>query len=84
MPRFGGITDMFDHVLFWQWVLVVGSSLILLLISPVAKKVSDFFKATGKGDREPGLWLLTSSLVISWIFAKVDYNCSQSWTENTE
>ena len=61
---------MENSLLFWQWVLVVGSSLILLFISPVAKTVSDFFRATNRKNAEPGLWLLTSSLVISWIFAK--------------
>lgn len=59
-----------ENILFWQWVLVIGSSLILLFISPVAKTVSDFFRATSKNNTEPGLWLLVSSLVISWIFAK--------------
>lgn len=61
---------MLDKTLFWQWVLVIGSSLILILISPVAKTVSSFFRAVGKEGKEPSLWLLTSSLVISWIFAK--------------
>ncbi|MFY0600517.1 MAG: sodium:solute symporter [Cyclobacteriaceae bacterium] len=52
-----------------QWCLVLGSSLILFFVSPIAKTTSDFFRATTKG-REPGVWILTSSLVISWIFAK--------------
>lgn len=43
---------------------------MLLLISPVAKTASDFFKAVGKDNKAASLWLLTSSLVISWIFAK--------------
>ncbi|MEO9873156.1 sodium:solute symporter family transporter [Ekhidna sp.] len=59
-----------SNILFWQWVLIIGSSLILLFISPVARTVSDFFKATTRSNKPPGLWLLTSSLVISWIFAK--------------
>jgi len=49
--------------------LVVGSSLILFFISPAAKKVDQFFKAVSN-NKNPGLWLLTCSLVISWIFAK--------------
>ncbi len=57
-------------IIFWQWVLVIGSSLLLLLISPVAKNAEDFFRATTKNNQKPGLFLLTSSLVISWIFAK--------------
>lgn len=61
---------MFESILLWQWILVIGSSLTLLFISPIARTVSDFFRATNKKNAEPNLWLLTSSLVISWIFAK--------------
>lgn len=53
----------------FQWALIVVSSLLLILLSPKAKSTSQFFRASVKG-KEPGLWLLTSSLVISWIFAK--------------
>lgn len=44
-------------------------SAILFLIAPLSKTKDEFFKAT-KSDKKPGFWLLTSSLVISWIFAK--------------
>lgn len=59
-----------ENITLWQWALVVGSSLILIAISPIAKTVGDFFKASTKTNKQPGLFLLTSSLVISWIFAK--------------
>ncbi|MGB3468397.1 MAG: sodium:solute symporter [Cyclobacteriaceae bacterium] len=59
-----------DEIAIWQWVLVLVSGSLLLLISPLAKTAGEFFKATGKGQHQPGLWLLTGSLVISWIFAK--------------
>ena len=49
--------------------MVIGSSLLLYFISPYAKSKNDFFKGS-KLDKSPGFWLLTSSLVISWIFAK--------------
>ncbi|MEL6557591.1 MAG: sodium:solute symporter [Bacteroidota bacterium] len=62
--------DVISNIATWQWILVIGSSLVLLLISPVAKTASDFFKAVGKDNKAASLWLLTSSLVISWIFAK--------------
>ncbi len=52
-----------------QWILVIASSLVLFFISPWAKTVNDFFRGS-KLDKEPGFVLLTSSLVISWIFAK--------------
>ncbi|MCI5080166.1 MAG: sodium:solute symporter, partial [Saprospiraceae bacterium] len=52
-----------------QWILVLGSSLILFWIAPFAKTTNDFFRGS-KNEQTPGFWLLTSSLVISWIFAK--------------
>ncbi|MEZ5043616.1 MAG: sodium:solute symporter [Saprospiraceae bacterium] len=57
-----------DYTLL-QWLLVIGSSLALFWIAPNAKSVNDFFKGSRK-DRSPNFWLLTSSLVISWLFAK--------------
>ena len=60
---------MSEDIQIWQWVLVIASSLALLLISPIAKTTKDFFRGS-KIDKEPGFWLLTSSLVISWLFAK--------------
>ena len=59
-----------QNITLWQWILVIASSLVLIAISPWAKTKSDFFQATRKDNHKPGLWLLTSSLVISWIFAK--------------
>ncbi|MCC4213480.1 sodium:solute symporter family transporter [Leeuwenhoekiella parthenopeia] len=55
--------------LMWQWVLIIGSSLILFLLSPLAKSTDDFFKATHR-NKAPNVFMLTGSLVISWIFAK--------------
>jgi len=52
-----------------QWILVIASSLLLFFVSPYAKSVNDFFKGS-KLEKEPGFVLLTSSLVISWLFAK--------------
>jgi len=53
----------------WQWLLIIGMSVILFLLAPLSKTKKEFFQATTK-DKQPGFWLLTSSLVISWIFAK--------------
>ncbi len=52
-----------------QWLLIIGSSLILFLLSPYAKTTSQFFKAT-KRKKAPNTLVLTGSLIISWIFAK--------------
>jgi hypothetical protein len=53
----------------WQWILVVGSSLILFLLSPFAKTPDAFFKAN-HNKKTPSVLVLTGSLIISWIFAK--------------
>jgi len=52
-----------------QWILVIGTSVLLFLLSPLAKTKESFFKGEGKSG-QPGFWVLTSSLVISWLFAK--------------
>jgi Na+/proline symporter len=52
-----------------QWALIIGSSLILFLLSPLAKSTNQFYKASKKSKR-PNAFILTGSLIISWIFAK--------------
>ncbi len=52
-----------------QWLLIIVSSLILFLISPYAKSRNQFFRAT-KRLKSPNTFVLTGSLIISWIFAK--------------
>ena len=52
-----------------QWLLIIASSIILILISPWAKTRNNFFKGSKK-EQSPNTWILTSSLVISWLFAK--------------
>lgn len=54
---------------FYQWLIVLVASLALFFIAPISRTAKEFFQATVK-DKQPGFWLLTSSLVISWIFAK--------------
>jgi Na+/proline symporter len=53
-----------------QWTLVVGISVLMYFISPWAKNTKDFFKGESKAGKETSTLILTSSLVISWIFAK--------------
>jgi len=57
------------NIAIWQWGLISVSSLILFVISPLAKTKSDFFKATHR-KKAPNVFMLTGSLIISWIFAK--------------
>jgi len=57
-------------ILQWQWLLLVSLSAIMFWLAPKAKTIAQFFSAGNKNGSKPGLFLLTSSLVISWIFAK--------------
>ncbi len=57
-------------ILQWQWLLLVSLSAIMFWLAPKAKTIAQFFSAENKNGSKPGLFLLTSSLVISWIFAK--------------
>ena len=57
------------EVQLWQWGLIIASSLVLFLLSPLAKDTSQFFKAVQK-KRTPNTFMLMGSLIISWIFAK--------------
>jgi len=55
--------------IYWQWGLLIVSSLAFLILSPWAKTNAQFFKATFR-NKAPGAGMLTGSLIISWIFAK--------------
>ncbi|MBQ4913434.1 sodium:solute symporter [Maribacter sp. MMG018] len=56
-------------ILFWQWGLIITSSLVLFFLSPLAKDTNQFFKAVQR-KKAPNTFMLMGSLVISWIFAK--------------
>lgn len=53
-----------------QWILLLGFGIIFLWLAPFAKTIETFFKAESKDGKRPNAIVLTSSLVISWIFAK--------------
>jgi len=57
-------------VLTWQWIVLIGFSLILILMTPFVKNNEGFYQGTSKKLEKPGTLMLTFSLVISWIFAK--------------
>ncbi|MGY0391669.1 sodium:solute symporter family transporter [Bizionia sp. KMM 8389] len=56
-------------VINWQWSLIIATSLIFFIISPWAKTTNQFYKAV-RNKKAPSTWVLTGSLIISWIFAK--------------
>lgn len=52
-----------------NWLLILASSLVLLAVTPWARSSKAFF-AGQRLQRMPNAVVLTSSLVISWLFAK--------------
>ncbi|MEO0405382.1 MAG: sodium:solute symporter, partial [Bacteroidota bacterium] len=62
------LNDM--EVANWQWLVMMLFFGGFVFFAPRAKDVKTFFFASNNQGKQPGLWLLTSSLVISWIFAK--------------
>ena len=61
--------ELIENITFWQWVLVIGTSTLLIFVSPFAKTAGQFFTANRKGVT-PNFWVLSGSLIISWVFAK--------------
>ena len=57
------------NIIYYQWALIVISSLILFFLSPLARTSDQFFKAISH-KKKPSTLVLTGSLIISWIFAK--------------
>jgi solute:Na+ symporter, SSS family len=53
----------------WQWIILIVINIALFLISPWSNKVNDFFRGS-HNEKQPNAFLLTSSLVICWLFAK--------------
>lgn len=53
-----------------QWIILVAFGVAFFLMAPLSKSVPQFFSAASKSGKQPNTFLLTSSLVISWIFAK--------------
>lgn len=56
--------------LTWQWIVLVSFGLVFFIIAPFSKTKNQFFSAVSLKGKQPNTLLLTSSLVISWIFAK--------------
>lgn len=57
------------EVIYWQWWLLLVSSIVLYIISPLATNKREFFRASFR-NKAPNAGMLTGSLIISWIFAK--------------
>jgi Na+/proline symporter len=53
-----------------QWLILIAFGVLFFVLSPKAATTRQFFHAKTKEGNTPTIFLLTSSLVISWIFAK--------------
>ncbi|MEL6718802.1 MAG: sodium:solute symporter, partial [Bacteroidota bacterium] len=53
-----------------QWGIILLFGLAFFFLAPLSKTTAEFFAALSKKGRQPSVFMLTSSLVISWIFAK--------------
>ncbi len=58
------------NVITLQWSLLIAFGVAFFMIAPYSRTVAQFFAAQSGNGKQPDLFLLTSSLVISWIFAK--------------
>jgi Na+/proline symporter len=56
--------------IYIQWVVLILFGVVFFFIAPQVKTVGQFFAASSERSKQPNVFLLTSSLVISWIFAK--------------
>ncbi|CAA0173912.1 Sodium/solute symporter. Putative amino acid permease [Tenacibaculum maritimum] len=57
------------ETIYWQWLLVIITSLVFFFLSPLATSTKQFYNAITK-NKAPSTIVLTGSLIISWIFAK--------------
>ena len=58
------------EILTIQWIILIAFGVLFFFIAPKAKFSQQFFQAKSRTGKEPNVYLLTSSLVIAWIFAK--------------
>lgn len=56
------------EILFWGFLVVYG--IIMLIISPKKVSTDGFFKGNDNNEKQVSFIVLTSSIYISWIFAK--------------
>ncbi len=53
-----------------QWAVLISALLIFFFLAPRARTIQDFFFGSKDSNHAPNTLVLTSGLVISWIFAK--------------
>lgn len=75
MIDMSGTTGIF----FWGFLVVYG--IVMIAISPKATSAGSFFRGERKDGKPASLFLLTSSIFISWIFAKSVTNAANLGSE---
>lgn len=63
-------------IVLWQWIILIAFGVIFFIVAPTATSAAQFFRAESEKGKEPNVFLLTSSLVIAWIFAKSIVNAA--------
>ncbi len=66
-------------VFFWGFLVVYG--IVMIAISPKAVSIGSFFKGERKDGKPASMFLLTTSIFISWIFAKSVTNAANLGSE---
>ncbi|MBI4574128.1 MAG: sodium:solute symporter [candidate division NC10 bacterium] len=54
----------------WLWMVLVGYGFAMLVFSPRSRDAKGFYWGHDRRGREAGVWLLSASTLITWIFAK--------------
>ncbi len=54
----------------WLWLILVGYGFAVLLLAPRSDEVKGFFWGYDNRGREAGVWILSASIMMAWIFAK--------------
>ncbi len=75
MIDMSGATGIF----FWGFLFIYG--VVMIVISPRAVTLGSFFKGERKDGKPASLFLLTTSIFISWIFAKSVTNAANLGSE---
>lgn len=75
MIDMSGTTGIF----FWGFLLVYGA--VMIVVSPKAVSIGGFFRGERKDGKPASLFLLTTSIFISWIFAKSVTNAANLGSE---
>ena len=57
-------------LLTYQWIILILFGIGFYFLAPISNTVKEFFSATNESGSQTGTFVLTGSLVISWIFAK--------------